>query len=363
MGASPVAAASQGGDGADPPAPRITASESPQGAALVEGAERAPDDEVAKHSTDLARSPPPAALVALAGARQRLISALREVHLGWMLLFLAVVSMLAAVALCLLAADRASNDDRVLTMRTAFLESTQLEPNIMLSSKSLRSPNASIGPDVGALCGKLVVPDNCECVLVVPMGHDTAFDITDVAGTTVLKADLGSGRRSSSHLQGYAGHAPGSLALTSAQGSVLALVCPTGKSMALSPEFQLMRGSGEYFARLNRLESIGNSSLRGGRYQLETLVGQKFHFLGGFSDHAVNVTDDEGRLLATTERCTPGFDPDGDYYRVRVGPVVDVGLVLCSLLAVDRLTRADNAVGPLPGWPGAPATWDVARPY
>jgi len=95
-------------------------------------------------------------------------------------------------------------------------------------------------------------------------------------------------------------------------------------------EFHLLCAGGEYFGRLTRGDAID-------RYTLDALTGARLHLWGSFDIYTVNITDDEGKLLATTEPCNADFDFRGEYYRVRMAPLTDVGLVLCSLFCIYHL--------------------------
>lgn len=182
------------------------------------------------------------------------------------------------------------------------------------------NPKAAGAVAVAQFCPELMVPPNCECTLVIPVGPEMEFNITDVSGSVVLRV-------STNMLSGGGG--PGSLTLTTADSRTVALVRPAGSTTPVT-EFHLLRTSGELFGRLTCLEE--------GRYQLTTHGGSPpMNFWGSFVDHAVNVTDEGRGLLATTELSHVEFDPAGEYYRLRVAPLTDVGLILCSLLAVDRL--------------------------
>jgi len=90
-----------------------------------------------------------------------------------------------------------------------------------------------------------------------------------------------------------------------------------------------MTSTGVNYATLRR-----NSTQEG--YELVT-PERTMHFWGSFDHHAVNITDEAGKLLATTELCAADWDPTGEFYRLRVAPLVDVGLLLCSLVCIDQV--------------------------
>merc|ERR1712190_441036 len=109
---------------------------------------------------------------------------------------------------------------------------------------------------------------------------------------------------------------------------MLAQCCVARSGSSADPgatEFHLLRAAGDYFAMLSQEDGRD-------RYVLRTLANARLHLWGSFDHHAVNITDDSQDLVATTEACSVVSDPTGQYYRIRAGPLVDVGLVLCSLL-------------------------------
>lgn len=71
-------------------------------------------------------------------------------------------------------------------------------------------------------------------------------------------------------------------------------------------------------------------------YVLSAASG-RLHFWGALEDFALNVTDDRGVLLATTERCSVDFETNNEFFRLRVAPLADVGLILCGLLSLSKL--------------------------
>lgn len=93
--------------------------------------------------------------------------------------------------------------------------------------------------------------------------------------------------------------------------------------------------SGEVFGVITRDEPVTS-----GRYLLHNTTGQRiFAFHGNFQEKAINVVNASGRLVCDTEPCIVDFD-DAPHYQVRVAPGVDAGLLLCGLLAIDRLECA-----------------------
>eukprot|EP00747_Dinoflagellata_sp_TGD_P206907 gnl/TRDRNA2_/TRDRNA2_80540_c0_seq1.p1 gnl/TRDRNA2_/TRDRNA2_80540_c0~~gnl/TRDRNA2_/TRDRNA2_80540_c0_seq1.p1 ORF type:complete len:531 (-),score=89.81 gnl/TRDRNA2_/TRDRNA2_80540_c0_seq1:84-1676(-) len=219
-------------------------------------------------------------------------------------------------------------------------------------------PQTNLRPGVAAFCPSLIVPESSECVLVVPLHGPGSYDVTDENGNMVLRviSQMAKENKAMSTPPGSRRQQPKaaasssgslsprvfrSLVLTSASGSVLASCCTApGASMRGVAEFHLLSATGEYYAKLVRGEAQDT-------FVLDTVGGVRLHFWGWFEDHAVNISDEEGSLLATTEACTGDMDrassdmsdEAGPHYKLRVTPLTDVGLVLCGLLCLDHLVE------------------------
>eukprot|EP00930_Biecheleria_cincta_P014415 TRINITY_DN12402_c0_g2_i1.p1 TRINITY_DN12402_c0_g2~~TRINITY_DN12402_c0_g2_i1.p1 ORF type:complete len:505 (+),score=55.45 TRINITY_DN12402_c0_g2_i1:51-1517(+) len=227
-----------------------------------------------------------------------------------------------------------------------------------------RSPQASIGSTLGSeFCPDLVVPKACECILLVPIVplSRERFSVYDPSGEVVLHVlPENAGRRSptspcsatailrlksilrtsgaskSKHASvGSKTMDPSfHLELTTSAGDLLAQTscqCPTPRDSperSSQPKFQLMRADGDHYATLRRKAE--------GRYELSTPV-QTIYFSGSFNHYAANITDATGKLLTTTELMSTDFDPAGKYYQLQVAPLVDVGLLLCSLICIGHV--------------------------
>lgn len=201
-------------------------------------------------------------------------------------------------------------------------------------------------------CPDLIVPRGCECVLLVPIVPLCLgpFSVCDPNGHVVLRITPKSGGASPSPavrsarpsvVRKSVTFGPESLGsswrieLSTGAGEFLAQssFCKAGKSphssTAGAASFALMRADGAHYATLQRNPQEG--------YEL-TLPDGMIYFWGSFDHHAVNITDEGGKLLATTELCCSDWDPTGEFYRLRVAPMVDVGLLLCSLVCIDQVS-------------------------
>mmetsp|Transcript_88100 Transcript_88100/g.193248 ORF Transcript_88100/g.193248 Transcript_88100/m.193248 type:complete len:231 (+) Transcript_88100:3-695(+) len=104
------------------------------------------------------------------------------------------------------------------------------------------------------------------------------------------------------------------------------------------------------------------------RFTLRDTSGQRIcTFHGDFREKAINGVSQAGRLICDTERCELGSEGT-PYYQVRVAPGIDAGLVLCCLLAIDKVegqSHGSSTPGPLsartPG-PLTARTFQLATP-
>jgi hypothetical protein len=188
-------------------------------------------------------------------------------------------------------------------------------------------------PSDSQFCPDLVVPQHCECILILPLDISqavSAFEVTDVNGSSVLRVVP----------QPPTAGRLWRATITSASGELLAQCCEArhqANSTAAS-EYHLMRAGGQYFAKLM------HSPVQD-RYLLTLLSGGVLHFWGNFENRVVNITDDANRLFATTEIGSADYDPQGKYCRLRVAPLADVGLALCGLLCVGQHTLSQRNQG------------------
>jgi len=97
-------------------------------------------------------------------------------------------------------------------------------------------------------------------------------------------------------------------------------------------EFRILDAEGKPFATLTQVQGQQ-------RFELTTQHGFKLYFYGNFQTQAINVTDEDDSLLATTEPCGVDFDQTGIYYRLRVAPLANVGHSLCALLCIGQILR------------------------
>lgn len=180
-------------------------------------------------------------------------------------------------------------------------------------------------------CPDLVVPAGCECILLVPsrLRGSESHNITDSNGSTVLSVVTSS-------------EGPSAQRTLVAGNNVTLASCGRSRSslpgsMLTSIEFELISASGDVWARINYEPRQGAED----RCTITTKTEQQLHMVGSVRYNALNMTDDQGGLLATTEPVVepgPLGEAPGSVCRLRVAPMADVGLVLCSLICLKHLS-------------------------
>jgi len=187
-------------------------------------------------------------------------------------------------------------------------------PPSSYSTKGGSAPNALY------LCGEeLVVPEISECNLVVPSIQDQSFrggrvqmNITDLSGSEILSTEvLESTDRGGIRLR-----------LTSTSGDTVWASCRAGDSGGRKASMALHNKESRQpfaFMRMN-----GDKS-----FEAEACTGQVVRFEGSLSSQ-IRAKDSNGVLLGVSDKSPGG-------YSLRVGPLVDVGFMVTSLLAMDLM--------------------------
>lgn len=182
------------------------------------------------------------------------------------------------------------------------------------------------------LCPCLVVPEGMELVfavrdLLTRLRQQISFSVVDLEGTPlshVIVNEVGQGERCG-------------ILLRMLDQTPLAWV-RTGVIHEEGGLPEICFPSGEVFCVVGREDAVPT-----GRYTLRDRAGQRLYtFHGDFREKAVNVVSSSGRLVCDTERCELGYD-GSPHYQVRVAPSIDAGLILCGLLAVEKLEGALSA--------------------
>lgn len=214
-----------------------------------------------------------------------------------------------------------------------------------------RAPNrapddrGSVG-EPAVFCPGLIVPEGCECHLVVPIRSSSpvaqgSFTVCDVNGNVILAVDpQGSGDAflQASRMRDRMGSSSDQLLIRATTGHLLVRCLPArpvnNSVFPLPTQFHILQGDGDACARLEC--GVGDDR---GRCELYTTSGQRFTFRGTFLRHMLAVLDEQDEVVATTEECRVDFDRDQrEYYSVRAAQLVDVGLLLGGLLCIDWWT-------------------------
>jgi len=179
-------------------------------------------------------------------------------------------------------------------------------------------------PDGRTLCPCLVVPEGMELVfavrdLLTQGRQQVSFSVVDLEGSPLSHV-----------IVNESGSQCGILVQMLDQTPLAWIRTKAHHEHGGMPE--ICYPSGEVFCAVSRDDSVPT-----GRYLLRDTAGQRLYtFHGEFKDKAVNVVSASGRLVCDTERCELGRD-GSPYYQVRVAPSIDAGLILCGLLAVEKL--------------------------
>lgn len=208
----------------------------------------------------------------------------------------------------------------------AFAEQAQVQQHSVPPSQQVL-----LRPEELYLCPDLVVPAGCECILLVPTQpkRGQPYDITDSTGNTVLSvADCaGSPLRRKIVANGNQDLAQCGRVLPSTPSSRLSTI-----------EFELLSATGEVWAQLSYEPRQGAED----KCTIQTKTNEKLQIFGSVRHNALNITNSEGgHLLATTEPMVetgPHGEPPCSMFRMRVAPLTDVGLVLCSLICLKHLS-------------------------
>jgi len=199
------------------------------------------------------------------------------------------------------------------------------------TAEVVRAPQVLTPLEDHYFCPDLVVPAGCECILLVPTklkGSETQH-ITDSNGSIVLSvtaSDTGPSVRRKLVAGSNVTLPECGRARSSLPGNTLSVI-----------EFELISASGEVWAQISYEPRQGAED----RCVITTKNEQQLHMVGSVRYNALNMTDVQGGLLATTEPVVeqgPLGEPPGSTCRLRVAPLADVGLVLCTLICLQHLS-------------------------
>jgi len=214
--------------------------------------------------------------------------------------------------------------------------------SIVASTVPTTQASALCPTGVLALCPGLVVPDACECMLLLPRlkrGHGTGKAmVCDVNGEPVMKAVYSfpnmisactsPSQGSMASIRGVEEAKPCLMLLTLAEDETVFASCTQSPVGSLVIQDSKSRAFGSIRPQSQQM-NIGMI------WEIMTGKGN-MHYVSSLIAEELNITDREGRLVAMTEAVSGRPDTRA----VRIGPFADAGLVVLALLAIDILKGA-----------------------
>mmetsp|Transcript_46231 Transcript_46231/g.83285 ORF Transcript_46231/g.83285 Transcript_46231/m.83285 type:complete len:414 (+) Transcript_46231:151-1392(+) len=200
---------------------------------------------------------------------------------------------------------------------------------------SMPDPQASLAADPRMsmgnalfLCPELVVPDMTECTLMLPRLSDS-FQVTidDTRGVSVFRAEfykkpMEDGTR---------------LVLSSPAGDVVFAMCRDSQAAKQLGSSGSTSSALAIYSKKDQSRPFGLIRLKeDNSFEVMTSRGQCIRFQGKWPSGSLNALDEQGQLLALSD---PAQDGPGGVARrtVRIGPLVDAGLMAISYLGIDVL--------------------------
>lgn len=214
----------------------------------------------------------------------------------------------------------------------------------------LKPPDASsTGSNFSSknLCPGLVIPEGHSCVLTlptlrtlnVPPRNTAAFFARDLKGRPVIQAEILYQPWNSMGVT--LGQRPIAVLRTAiSQGDEPATISDLSPLLAYvkaSIEAGGRRAAYIYDACDDIFAHIAKDPFRQCYALTSSRAKMQILFAGNFGDHQVQVGNDSGASLAEVEPCTVIFDTAGEYYKIRAVSHVDVGLMICGLLAIEHM--------------------------
>jgi len=214
-------------------------------------------------------------------------------------------------------------------------------------------------PGLPFLCPELVVPEASECVLVIPrlafkasptkctMAEDQVITIDDARGVAVFRAKLTNDKgvlgtdpvaaELVGRITGGRTQDTRQLVLSSGAGDAVFAYCRLKRASTSSSSGSTI---GVYHPSNALFGEVSAANAETGSYVVKTCTawGPRSMILQGDNKLCnITATNESGRLLAITEPTT-----DGTMRRsVRIGPLVDAGFVVLSMLGIDMLENEE----------------------
>jgi len=187
------------------------------------------------------------------------------------------------------------------------------------------------------LCHGLVVPAGSECVLAVRPAYrsttSTDVKVFDMTGKPVLGLDV---KRPLSWGMAFDKPNPSlgkpAVALRShGSGNAVHATCREGKTPDGRKNMFVYDSSDQLFARLTKDPDSQRYLLSGSCGDWEVI------FDGNFCEYFMQTYNKRQEQLADTEPCRLAFRPHDQIYKIRISSGVDVGLIICCLVAIDEM--------------------------
>jgi len=183
------------------------------------------------------------------------------------------------------------------------------------------------------LCPELVVPEASECTLLVPWlpqpgtpWAKNSLTIDDARGIPVFRISPGDSDRDHCRLALYSALGEAVFA------SVRDVKADSGGDIAM---LTFHHQSGAIFGEIHP-----DNMEAGTRYTVVSCRGARIHIYDNKPLGSMNATDEHGRLLAIAEPRTHGAN--NMVRSLRIGPLVDAGLIVLALLGSDLLARDEH---------------------
>jgi len=173
-----------------------------------------------------------------------------------------------------------------------------------------------------AFCPELVVPENCECALLLPntVVTEKTCDILDPKGNIVLQVIPKSQK-------------PWQVALETSKGQHLAQ-CGVAPEGSAQNEYHFFQASGNFFAKLEVAEDP--SKPKTGASGTITFVNGSRLQLNCLSEGLVDLHDETGDPERSLRASLEHMDFPGAPFQLRVAPSGDAGVALCGVLCISH---------------------------
>uniref|UniRef100_A0A7S0ZT56 Uncharacterized protein n=1 Tax=Noctiluca scintillans TaxID=2966 RepID=A0A7S0ZT56_NOCSC len=200
--------------------------------------------------------------------------------------------------------------------------------------------------DATVLCPELEVPGSSECVVAMPSlagvqrGEVLLRNVTDKTGQPLLRVGTTTQRSTSTNSEYVL------LAKTNEQELTFCELCfPEPGQEGEHPIGQVFQWNGSLYAKVwEERAQVARArpmdvDLRTFLVTSATANHWQVRFQGNFVERKASVVSETGQIISMI---TPGDDlvfprSDADFYKLRLGPQADAGMIIIVLLAIDRI--------------------------